>query len=81
VESEPELAQEDARSIQEGLWRMAQLAQDAAETLYAGMENKNLDGMAEAVEIREALERLHTLRLEVSEELDAYQERYARQVR
>jgi hypothetical protein len=60
---------------------MAQLAQDAAETLDARIENKNLNGMAEAVEIREALERLHTLSLEVSEELATYQKRYARQVR
>jgi hypothetical protein len=33
VESERELILEDARSIREGLWRMAQLAQDAAESL------------------------------------------------
>jgi hypothetical protein len=39
---------------------------------------KTLDGRADAVEVREALERLQTLSLEVSEELDAYQQRYAR---
>jgi hypothetical protein len=33
-------------------------------------------GLAEAIEVREALERLHALRLEVSEELDAYQDRH-----
>jgi hypothetical protein len=31
------------------------------------------------VEVREALERLQALSLEVSEELDAYQKRHARQ--
>jgi hypothetical protein len=33
--------------------------------------------LAEAIEVREALERLHTNSIEVSEELDAYQQRYA----
>jgi hypothetical protein len=37
-----------------------------------------LDGQAEAVEVREALERLQTLSLEVSEQLDAYQQRHTR---
>jgi hypothetical protein len=32
--------------------------------------------MEEAVEVREALERLQTLSLEVSEEIDAYQNRH-----
>ena len=35
VDSDRELMLEDARSISEGLWRMAQLAQDAAESLDA----------------------------------------------
>jgi hypothetical protein len=39
---------------------------------------EDLAGMAEAVEVREALERLQALSLEVSEELDAYQDRHAR---
>jgi hypothetical protein len=34
--------------------------------------------MAEAVEVREALERVQDLSVEVSEELDAYQQRHAR---
>jgi hypothetical protein len=56
---------------------MAQLAQDAAETLGARIEAEDLDGRSEAVEVREALERLQVLSLEVSEELDAYQDRHA----
>jgi len=77
VQPDPELL-EDARSIREGLWRMARLAQDAAETLDAGIENENLDGLAEAVEMREALERLPVVGLEVREMLDAYQDKHAR---
>jgi hypothetical protein len=43
---------EDGCSIQEGLWRMAQFAQDAAETLEARIEDEILDDRAEAVEVR-----------------------------
>lgn len=77
VEPETELILEDARSIREELLRMARYLQDAAQTLDARIEDEALDGLAEAVEVREALERLQALSLEVSEELDAYQRRYA----
>jgi hypothetical protein len=70
VKSERELILKDARSIREGLWCLARLAQDAAESLDARIEDEDLDGRTEAVEVREALS------LEVSEELDAYQQRY-----
>jgi hypothetical protein len=76
VDSERELMLEDARSLQEGLCRMAQLAQDAAETLDGRIEDENLDGIGEAVEVREVLERLQALGIEVSEEIDAYQTRH-----
>jgi hypothetical protein len=78
VEADRDLMLEDARSIREGLWRMAQYAQDAAETLDARIEDEDLDGRTETVEVREALERVQAISLEVSEELDAYQQRYAR---
>jgi hypothetical protein len=81
VEADRELRLEDARSIREGLWRMAELAQDAAEALDARIEEENLNGRTEAVEVRVALERMQTLSLEVSEELDAYQDRHARKGR
>jgi hypothetical protein len=42
-----------------------------------GSRGEDLNGLAEAVEVRQALERLHALNLEVSEELDAYQQRHA----
>jgi valyl-tRNA synthetase len=78
VEADRDLMSEDARSIREGLWRMARYAHDA-EALDSRIEDEDLDGQAEAVEVREALERLQALSLEVSEELDAYQQRHARQ--
>jgi hypothetical protein len=77
VEANRELMLEDARSIREGLRRMAQLAQEAAETLDARIKDEDLDGLAEAVEVREALERLQADSLEISEELDAYHNRHA----
>ena len=67
----------DARSISERLWRKAQLAQDAAESLDARIEDEDQNGIAQAVEVREVLERLQTLDIEVSEELDAYQDRHS----
>jgi hypothetical protein len=78
VEADRELILEDARSIQERLRRMARYAQDAAASLGARIEDEDLNGMAEAVEVRETLERLQALSLEVSEEIDAYQQRHAR---
>jgi hypothetical protein len=78
VEAERELILEDARSISDGLWRMAHFAQDAAESLDARIEDEDLTGMVEAVEVREVLERLQDLSLEVSEEIDYYQQRHGR---
>jgi hypothetical protein len=78
MEADRELILEDARSIRERLWRMARYAHDAAEALDSRIEDEDLDGLAEAVEVRKALERLQALSLGVSEDLDAYQKRYAR---
>ncbi len=69
---------EDACSIREGLWQMARLAQDAAESLDTRIEDEVPDGATEAEELRQVLERLQALSLEISKELDAYQQRYAR---
>ena len=60
-----ELIPEEACTIQEGLWRMVQLAQDAAEALNVRGEEENLDGQVEAEEPREVLERVQSLSLEV----------------
>lgn len=40
--------------------RVARLAQDAAETLDTRIKDKDLNGIAEAVEVREALERVQS---------------------
>jgi hypothetical protein len=76
VEADRELILEDARPIREWLWRMDRLARDAAESLDARIEDEDLNGKAEAVEVREALEGLQVLSLEVSEGIDAYQQRH-----
>jgi len=77
VEPDRELILEDARSIREGLLGMARLAQDVAETLDLRIKSEGLNGFAEAVEVRQVLERSQAISVEVSEELDAYQQRYA----
>jgi hypothetical protein len=77
VESNPELMLADARSTSQGLWRIAHLAQDVADSLDARIENEQLDGQAEAAELREVLEQVQILSLEMSEQLDAYQRRHA----
>jgi hypothetical protein len=56
---------------------MVWLAQEAAEALDKRVEDEDLDGMVEAVEVRKTLERMQSLSLELSEELDAYQGRHA----
>ena len=76
MDSDRELILEDACSISEGLGRMARLAQEAADALDARIEEEDLDGVSEAVEVREALDRVQTLSIEISEELDAYQNRH-----
>jgi hypothetical protein len=78
VDSDRELMPEDARSISQGLLRMVRLAQDAAASLDGRIEDENLSGIEEAVEVRAALARPQALSVEISEELDAYQQRHAR---
>jgi hypothetical protein len=78
VEPERELILEDATSLLDAMRRMVRYASDATERLDARIENEDLDGRTEAAELREALERVQTLSLEISEALDAYQDRHAR---
>ena len=77
MQSDPELLQ-DARSLREGLWRIAQDAQEALELMDRRIEAEDLDGESEAGELRRALERMQSLSLELSEQLDAYQNKHAR---
>ena len=78
VESDRELILDDAASIREAMRRMVRCASEATESLGRRIEDGTLDGRTEVEELREALERLQALSLEVSEELDAYQQRHAR---
>jgi hypothetical protein len=79
MESGRELILEDATSLREAMRRMVRSASDATESLDRRIEAGTLDGRTEAEELREALERVQALSLEVgSEELDAYQQRHAR---
>jgi hypothetical protein len=63
MESDHELMLEDARSIREGLWRMARYAQDAAELADYRIDAEALDGATEAAELRETLEQVQNLSL------------------
>ena len=56
--------------------RMVRCAAEATRTLDYRIDNEDLDGETEAVELREALERVQAIRLEICEELDAYQQRH-----
>ncbi len=76
MQPDPELILEDAVSMREAMRRMVRHTSEAAESLDRRIEAGTVDGRTEAVEVREALERVQTLSLEVSEEVDAYQERH-----
>ena len=77
VEPEPELILEDAVSLRQAMRRLVRYTSDATEVLEARIEDEDLDGAMEVEELREALERVQNLSLEISEELDAYQDRHA----
>lgn len=68
----------DARSIRDAMRRMVRYASDATEKLDERIEVETFDGQTEVVELRESLERVQTITLEISEELDSYQQRHAR---
>lgn len=78
MEPEAELILEDATSIRDAMRRLVRYASDATEALDARIEDEDLDGRTEAEELREALERVQNLSLEISEEIDAYQDRHGR---
>ena len=56
----------------------AGLARDAAESQDVRIEDEDLDGKTEAVELREALQHPQDLSLKICEELDAYQTKRTR---
>ena len=72
---------EDISRIRDAMRQISQEASVAVDLLDAKIEDERLDGRTEAVDIRTILELVQALSVEVSEELDTYQERHARQQR
>ena len=68
---------ENISSIRDATIRMSQIGLLAVELLDAKIEDEDLDGRSEATETRTILEQIQNVSLELSEELDAYQERYS----
>jgi predicted transcriptional regulator len=69
---------EDISSIRDAMRQISQEAQAVVEFLDMRIEDEHLDGSTEAEDVRSVLELIQNLSLEVSEELDRYQERHAR---
>jgi hypothetical protein len=68
---------EDISSIRDAMRQISQEAEAVVELLDVRIENEHLDGTTEVEDVRSVLELIQSLTLEVSEELDAYQERHA----
>ncbi len=68
---------EGITSIRDAMRQISQEAAIAVDLLDAKIEDERLDGRTEAQDVRAILELIQSLTLEVSEELDAYQERHA----
>jgi hypothetical protein len=68
---------EDLSSIRDAMRQISQEASVAVDLLDAKIEDERLDGRTEADEVRTILDLIQNLSLEVREELDAYQKRYA----
>ena len=68
---------EDITSVRDAMRQISQETSVAVELLDSKIEDERLDGKTEAEDVRSVLELIQKLSLEVSEELDAYQERHA----
>jgi hypothetical protein len=68
---------DDISSIRDAMWQISQEASVAVDLLDPKILDERLDGRTEAEEVRTILELIQNLTLEVSEELDAYQERHS----
>jgi hypothetical protein len=68
---------EDISSIRDAMRQISQEASVAVDLLDAKVEDGLLDGRTEAGDVRAILELIQSLTLEVSEDLDSYQERYS----
>jgi hypothetical protein len=69
---------EDISSIRDAMRQISQEAGAVVELLDVRIEDEHLDGRTDAEDIRSVLELIQSLTLEVSEELDAYQQRHTR---
>jgi hypothetical protein len=67
----------DISSIHDAMRQIGQEASVAVDLLDAKVEDGLLDGRTEAGDVRAILELIQSLTLEVTEELDAYQDRYS----
>jgi hypothetical protein len=69
---------EDISRIRDAMRQISQEASVAVELLDTKIEDERLNDRTEVVDIRTILELVQAHSLEVSEELDTYQERHAR---
>ena len=69
---------EDISSIRDAMRQISQEAAVAVDLLDAKIEDQRLDGSTEAEDVRTVLELIQNLSLEVSEKIDAYQQRHTR---
>jgi hypothetical protein len=69
---------EDISRIRDAMRQISQEASVAVDLLDTKIEDERLNGRTDVVDIRTILELVQALSLEVSEELDTYQERHAR---
>jgi hypothetical protein len=69
---------EDLSRIRDAMRQISQEAQAVVDLLDLRIEDEHLDGWTEAEDVRSILELIQSLTLEVSEELDAYKQRYTR---
>jgi predicted ATPase len=68
---------ENIISIRDAMRQISHEADAVVELLDARIEDEYLDGSTEAQDVRSVLELIQSLTLEVSEQLDAYQERHS----
>ncbi len=68
---------EDITSIRDAMRHISQEPQAVVELLDMRIDNEHLDETTEAEDVRSVLQVIQNLTLEVSEEIDAYQERHS----
>jgi hypothetical protein len=68
---------QDISSIRDAMRQINLEAQAVVEFLDTRIEDEHLDGSSEAEDVRSVLELIHSLTLEVSEDVDTDQERYS----